>query len=89
MVVPTGQHVEQLCNAMDAERAGLAQWRHDFDLSEFTTCMDDAASPARDAFRRWVTGASDTFLRLIEEVAYAGDPFRLPDSASTPHSGRT
>jgi uncharacterized protein (TIGR00661 family) len=86
-VVPTGNHVEQLCNALDAERAGLVEWRRDFDLSGLQERSEDGETLSRDAFQRWVSQAPDLFLGLIEEVACGRDPFRLRPSSSFPRPG--
>ena len=76
MMVPTENHVEQQCNALDAERAGLAVWRNDFDLSEFLSGIDAFCPAAWEDFRAWVRGAPDTILPLLEASARRGDPMR-------------
>lgn len=78
LLVPTENHVEQLCNAMDAERAGLAHWRKDFDLTEFVAGLGEWDLGPRDSFRRWVEAAPEVFLRLLEGVARGEDPMRIP-----------
>jgi uncharacterized protein (TIGR00661 family) len=83
-LVPTGKHVEQLCNAMDAERAGVAIWRGDFDLSEFVRRIDSWDEGPRENFRRWVQSAPSMFLRLLETVARGGDPLRVPLTPEDP-----
>jgi len=72
-LVPTGKHVEQLCNALDAERAGLAQWRRDFDLTDFVAGLAESDPAPRSDFREWVRAGPDAFLTLLEAVA-RGDP---------------
>jgi len=72
-LVPTGKHVEQLCNAMDAERAGVAEWRTDFDLTEFVKSLDEEPDPELDGFRGWVRQGPDIFLELLETAARRRD----------------
>jgi uncharacterized protein (TIGR00661 family) len=77
-LVPTGKHVEQLCNAMDAERAGLAVWRHDFDLSDFLERLPRWDDSFRREFQGWVRKAPDIFLVLMEGIARGVDVTRIP-----------
>ncbi len=76
-LVPTGNHTEQLCNALDAERAGLATWRNDFDLSSFFLSLESWQDSGREPFRAWVRSAPGTFLRLLEGVAKGEDVMRI------------
>ncbi len=69
MVVPTHNHLEQRCNALDAERAGIATWREDFDLTDFVTRMDSFDPASREGFRTWVREAREVFLPLLEDTA--------------------
>jgi uncharacterized protein (TIGR00661 family) len=78
LVVPTAHHLEQLTNALDARRAGVAVWRHDFDLTEFVGGLDQWDSAPLSRFREWVRSAPETFLRLLEGVASGRDPLRIP-----------
>jgi uncharacterized protein (TIGR00661 family) len=77
-LVPTRKHVEQLCNAMDAKRAGVAVWRTDFHLSDFLCRLDDWDRSALAEYRGWVRRAPDLFLRLIEAVARGQHIMRIP-----------
>lgn len=89
MVVPTRNHTEQMCNALDAERAGIAMWREDFDLTEFVASLETFHGGAREGFRDWVRGARDVILPLLEAVAKGGDPMRvLPSERLLPEPGR-
>lgn len=83
MIVPTGNHVEQLCNALDAERAGIARWRESFDLSPFVTHLEEGSAGGHPWFRRWVRTAPEIFLRLLEATARGEDPMRtsLPETS--------
>ncbi len=78
MVVPTANHVEQRSNAMDAQRAGVAVWRDDFDLTAFVSALDRWNPDATESFRSWVRSAPETFIRLLEGVHRGEDPFRIP-----------
>ena len=69
MVVPTENHVEQRCNALDAARAGLATWRTDFDLTDLLAQIGEDFSPAQEEFKAWVRGAPDNILPLLEATA--------------------
>jgi uncharacterized protein (TIGR00661 family) len=69
MVVPTGNHLEQRCNALDAEKAGIAMWRTDFDLTEYAGRMDSFDPAARADFRAWVRQAQEMILPLLERTA--------------------
>jgi uncharacterized protein (TIGR00661 family) len=73
MVVPTGNHVEQRCNALDAERAGIAIWREAFDLTDFMLEVDSFDPRSRDGFRRWVEGSQEVILPLLEVAWRRGD----------------
>lgn len=72
-LVPTEKHVEQLCNAMDAQRAGLATWRRDFDLTDFLRSLDTETAKDPEAYRSWVRRGPELFLRLLETAARRGD----------------
>jgi uncharacterized protein (TIGR00661 family) len=76
-VVPTYKHVEQLGNALDAERAGLAMWRRDFQLTEFLSSIEDWDYSALDEYRGWVRRAPGIFLRLLEGIGRREDGMRI------------
>ena len=81
MVVPTGHHTEQRCNALDAERAGVAMWREDFDLTDFVSALDAFAPEARAHFQTWVREARDIILPLLQMVTWGAttaDPLPGP-----------
>ncbi len=80
-LVPTGKHVEQLCNAIDAERAGVAIWREDFHLTDFLEKLDGWDHSALDDYRDWVRRAPEIFLRVLEGVARGEDGLRLKIAA--------
>lgn len=77
-LVPTGKHVEQLCNALDAERAGLAVWRHDFDLTDFLGSLAGYEPGPRTEFREWVQAGPEAFMALLEGVAKGQAVLRTP-----------
>lgn len=80
-LVPTGKHVEQLCNAMDAERAGLAVWRDDFDLSEFVQSIESGETRNVDGYRAWVRQGPELMVNLLEVAARRGDVMGpIPDA---------
>ena len=78
MVVPTGNHLEQRCNALDAQRAGLAIWRDDFQLTDFLKSLDDRTPSAHGAFRRWVQSAPESFVCLLEGLCEGRNPMAIP-----------
>ncbi len=80
MVVPTRNHIEQRCNALDAERAGIAMWKGEFDLTDFVDGMASFDAGARAAFREWVDGSREMILSLLERAARREDPFRNPSA---------
>jgi UDP:flavonoid glycosyltransferase YjiC (YdhE family) len=82
-LVPTGKHVEQLCNAIDAARAGVAVWREDFHLSDFLEKLENWDYSALDDYRDWVRRAPEIFLRLLEGVARGEDGMRLKIAPQT------
>ena len=86
-VVPTAKHVEQLCNALDAERAGLAVWRRNFDLSPFLDYMNRHELRDSAAFRQWVLSAPETYLRLLEGVAAGKEAMRIQVPVPRPCPG--
>jgi uncharacterized protein (TIGR00661 family) len=78
MLVPTENHVEQQCNALDAERAGLAAWRTDFHLTSFVQGLESWDFEALHAFRVWVRDAPEIYVHLLEALASGKDPMRIP-----------
>ena len=74
LLVPTGKHVEQRCNALDAARAGIARWRNDFDLSDLLDEIEGFDPGPRQSFRDWVKGGREAFLPLLEAVAHGVAP---------------
>jgi uncharacterized protein (TIGR00661 family) len=84
-LVPTGKHVEQLCNAIDAERAGVAVWRENFDLTDFLGKLDGWDYSGLDEYRNWVREAPEIFLRLLEGAARGEDVMGI---RTTPQPGK-
>jgi len=82
MVVPTGNHVEQRCNALDAQRAGIARWRRDFDLTDLLAEMEGFDPAPRVAFRDWAKRAPESILALLEATARGEDPLKVPLESS-------
>jgi uncharacterized protein (TIGR00661 family) len=88
MVVPTGNHLEQRCNALDAQRAGVATWRDDFHLTDFVKSLDAGTPSAHGAFGTWVKSAPDSFIRLLEGLCEGRNPMTIPlDSDSAVSQG--
>jgi uncharacterized protein (TIGR00661 family) len=77
LLVPTGKHVEQRCNALDAARAGIACWRNDFDLSDLLDEVEGFDPGPRQSFREWVRGGREALLPLLEAVVHGVDPMRV------------
>jgi len=77
-MVPTFKHTEQLCNALDAERAGVAVWRRDFDITEFCSQLDEWDDVRDPGFRNWVRSGPQTFVELVEMVARGENSLRAP-----------
>ena len=77
MVVPTANHLEQMTNALDAQLAGIAEWRTDFDLTEFEARLFGHTSKSHENFRNWVNSGPDTFVRLLEGLVRGEDPMRI------------
>jgi uncharacterized protein (TIGR00661 family) len=68
LLVPTGGHFEQRCNALDARRAGAGVTAESFDLDRLLAFVplyeaDD------NGFRCWADGAEELFLRHLEQAA--------------------
>lgn len=78
MVVPTGNHLEQRCNALDAQRAGIARWRRDFDLTDLLAEVEGFDPAPRAAFRDWAGKAPQSILTLLEATARGEDPMEVP-----------
>jgi uncharacterized protein (TIGR00661 family) len=76
-LVPTENHVEQECNALDAERAGLATWGRSFDLTLFLQGLEDWSFKSIPSFREWVRAAPEIYVRLLEGLASGRDPMRI------------
>lgn len=65
LVVPVEGYFEQLLNALDAQRAGVAAYDERFDIDRFLDWM--VTAPTRvEAFRQWVAQARDHVIREIE-----------------------
>lgn len=67
MMVPTKNHYEQLCNATDAKRAGLAISSEHFDISLMVNKKQNThPTIALRAFREWVDNNSDKITGILE-----------------------
>ena len=83
-VVPTFKHVEQHGNALDAQRAGLALWRRDFDLTDFLSRLEGWDYSALEEYRAWVRSAPEVFLRLLEGIGRREDGMRIDLTPKAP-----
>jgi len=68
LLVPTEGHVEQACNALDAEAAGAGIVRSRFDLDAFLEYLPRHRKIG-DRFRDWVRSAPDRLLSELESAA--------------------
>lgn len=67
LMIPTKNHFEQKCNAVDAQRAGLAIAAPSFDLSLLTNKQEKKPSEnASKKFREWVDNASEKITDLLD-----------------------
>ncbi|HEX3009955.1 MAG TPA: glycosyltransferase family protein [Bacteroidales bacterium] len=66
MMVPTGNHYEQNCNAFDANRAGAGVFDFEFNLD----LLLDLKTKYRktDVFRLWVRQAENKFIKILTET---------------------
>lgn len=64
MLVPTGGHFEQQCNAVDAVQAGAGMTCHRFDLERFQKFLEGFQLDNSE-FRNWAQGAKAHFLRHL------------------------
>lgn len=67
LVFPTGNHIEQLCNAIDADHEGLAKWSTEPDLDMALKLSPPSSGRTRE-YRSWVGTGPEIYLRAIEEV---------------------
>lgn len=65
MMVPT--HIEQLCNAVDAERAGAGICSEDFNLDRLAGLKSKAATSKR--FRKWADTSGQRIVGQVEAAA--------------------
>lgn len=64
MMVPTGHHFEQLCNAIDAEKAGAGIRNDEFDVSILTNYLPKYINKTTE-FQLWASQAEVRILDLI------------------------
>mgnify|MGYP002622467851 CR=1 FL=1 len=74
LAVPTDGQFEQVLNAWDAQRNGVARWGSYDDLEEFwrTPASPSAADTAE--FQRWVARAPEVFVEAVERAARGDAP---------------
>lgn len=66
MMVPTGNHFEQNCNAFDANRAGAGVFDFVFNLDLLLDLM--AKYKKSEVFPRWVRSAGQKFIGILTET---------------------
>lgn len=66
LMIPTGNHFEQKCNAEDAGRAGIALASENFDLSPVTNKEKTRSDAALRAFKEWVDKYDDKIIKILE-----------------------
>jgi len=64
LMIPTENHFEQKCNAIDAQRAGLAISATEFNLS---LLPDQPKTHSLETFKEWVDNYSDKIIDLLEK----------------------
>lgn len=66
LMIPTKNHFEQKCNALDASRAGIALSSDNFNLSLLASKEKTHSAAALRAFKEWVDNNEDKILRILE-----------------------
>ncbi|MEO5642698.1 MAG: glycosyltransferase family protein [Bacteroidia bacterium] len=66
-MVPVEGHFEQLCNGLDAMRAGVGIYDTKFDIGKFIAWLPSHESKT-DAFRQWENRAEALFMKAFDEV---------------------
>ena len=66
MLVPTGGHFEQECNAIDAVKAGAGVASKTFDLQVLLDYLPTHVS-RQEEFKKWALQADEIFLKYMEE----------------------
>jgi uncharacterized protein (TIGR00661 family) len=67
LMIPVHGHYEQMCNAVDGERAGAGVRSDRFDLDPLMSYLPKHR-PDTAEFRKWVAGASQRILPILESV---------------------
>ena len=65
LMVPTAKHYEQLSNAVDAERAGIAIQSDRFDLGKISAPQKTQLQKNRVIFKNWVDLESEKIVKII------------------------
>lgn len=84
-MVPVEGHFEQLCNAVDALRAGAGIYDRKFQISRFLEWLPTWSSPS-DTFRSWESKAEELFIREIKAALQISDT-TAPASGNNSSSG--
>ncbi|HLE57419.1 MAG TPA: glycosyltransferase family protein [Rhodothermia bacterium] len=67
LMIPVHGHYEQLCNAVDGERAGAGVRSDRFELDPLMSYLP-AHRPQTEEFRDWVGGAPERILPILESM---------------------
>lgn len=81
MMIPVHRHFEQVCNALDAFKAGAGIAARDFDFSRFIEYLPRHRN-RQEEFRQWMVQTGEIFVRELESVgaraSYEASPPELP-----------
>ncbi len=66
-MVPVEGHFEQLCNGLDAMRAGVGIYDKKFEISRFMEWLPSHQSKS-EVFRKWENNAETLFIKNFDEV---------------------
>lgn len=85
MMVPTGGHFEQQCNAIDGVKAGAGMAAQSFDLTAFVESLEQGRAP-NAAFRHWAGRAERRFLEHLtgESITDASEDEPVEDWQPAP-----
>ena len=67
LMVPTKNHFEQACNAVDAKRAGLAIYAKNFDLNLIINDKKTHSNQSLRAYQEWVLKSSNKIIDILEQ----------------------
>lgn len=68
IMIPTGHHFEQLCNAYDADRLGIAVYGKNFNPEIITEDKKTQLKKNRMIFKNWVDCEGDKIIEVLENI---------------------